>query len=223
MITYVTATRQAPFANGLDVTQQFANGQSVAGPKTTLAFAGRKPITRVPMSYCLNGPANEILGEGIYTNDIAGCEAIVVLGYDVAMQLQHVGFSHVRGGDPAQLDWAHLFNNMNQYPTVYVCIASSRPTETIGEDLLYQHITNGNNNIPAVTDVLIYGYGSDHAEIGKTFGINRAGQVGEVDSTRFAERNTSKKLNRTLINYMAQNAAYPYTDETWAMKTIETT
>ena len=220
MISYTTNVRQAPYAPGLHPLALFLAGLDTAGNQTRLRFAERKPITFVPMNYCLNGPANQVLGHGIYTDGMGDCEAIVVLAYDQNTHLAHIGFTHVMSGDPRQVNWGHLMTAIPNYPQVYAIIATSRMARdgALSGDLLYQHIRN--NQLIPDANILIYSYGAAHAHPGKTFGINGLHEVGEVDSSIFVSRNTGPRINAGLANngIVLKNPGHTYNNTDWAKK-----
>ena len=214
MISYTTVKRGYPNDPALHALLLLDRGRDTTGNETVLIFGGAKPITRVPMCYSLNGPADRLLGYGIYTDQMGDCEAICVVGVDGNRMPQWVGFTHVRGGDPGETNWDHLMSGMNNCAEIYCVMTTSRMNSA--DSYLYKHMIE--NQLVPDNRILIYNYGSDHARGGKTFGVNELQEFGELDPDRLVERNDHLNLNNDLQQYFLVNPQYPTSDTHWAMK-----
>lgn len=196
---YYTVTSRTTTTN-LNWRQTLQNGPN-SGPRAVLAFAARKGITRVPMGYLLNGPVAQVLGTAVVTDGLSACESILLVGCDAGDTPQHVAFSHVRSGDPNLLDWTRFTAGIigvqqHVYAVVDVTTTYERPG-ALGGALMERY------NLP-LANILIYI--SSTGELGRSFGVDGAGNVGEVDA-QLVKRNTAAKLDgsRSKAGFLVQS------------------
>jgi hypothetical protein len=154
-----------------------------------------------------------VLGTAIMTDNMAGCEAIAVFGCDNLHHPVRVGFTHVWGGYPDNVNWVSLMNGIAVHPNRYALVECNRVDSS--DDRLYLSLRDS-YGIPD-GNILIYNKGVGESG-GRTFGIDNTGNFGEAPAG-LVERQKAARLDNVLKqqNFMRKNPGVRY-DDKFSMK-----